>query len=329
MIELSGMGNTQPQVENGDALIAVAIPCYNEAVTIAKVVRDFRRILPQAVVHVFDNNSTDNSLELARDAGAVVHRVHEQGKGHVLRVILETIDADALIVTDGDDTYLAKDAPGLLQPVLAGKADMVVGNRLRDASGESLHWVRRLGNYLILGGINRMFGATHQDILSGYRVFGRRFVESVPILSAGFEIETEITARAMAQQMRVVELPISYRSRPAGSESKLRAFRDGSRIMVAAISLLVSLYPMRAFGLASLTCLLGALATGIVKLVWYAGTPLGSMGILFGLLIAFLSLGVLAIGVGLILHTINLRFRELDQLSHRRAGGAPSEERHV
>jgi len=301
--------------EGRDApVVAVAIPCYNEAVTIASVVRAFRETLPQAGVHVFDNNSTDGSAELARQAGAVIHHVTQQGKGHVVQAILETLVADALILTDGDDTYLAEDAPKLLEPVLQGNADMVVGNRLQEASGESLHWIRRLGNYLILGGINRMFGAKCKDILSGYRVFSRRFVETVPLLTGGFEIETEIAARAMAQHMRIVELPISYRSRPAGSESKLRAFHDGSRIMLTALSLLVSLFPMRAFGFAGLVFLLGALVIGVVLAVVPAG-PTSALWV--GLLCTFLALGVLAFGLGAILSAINLRAREQAQVRRR------------
>lgn len=307
--------NSVAQKGNGDdAVVAVAIPCYNEAVTIANVVRAFRETLPGASVHVFDNNSTDDSAKLAREAGAEIHYVYEQGKGNVIQVILETLVADALIIIDGDDTYLAEDAPMLLEPILQGKADMVVGNRLQEASDESLHWIRRLGNTLILGGINRMFGAKCKDILSGYRIFNRRFVESVPLLTPGFEIETEIAARAMAQNMRIVELPISYRSRPAGSESKLRAFHDGSRIMITGLSLLVSLFPMRAFGFASIFSLLGALVVGLV--MWLGSAEAGS-ALLAGLFCTFIALALLALGAGALLSAINLRFRELEHVRRR------------
>jgi len=307
--------NSVAQKGNGDdAVVAVAIPCYNEAVTIANVVRAFRETLPGASVHVFDNNSTDDSAKLAREAGAEIHYVYEQGKGNVIQVILETLVADALIIIDGDDTYLAEDAPMLLEPILQGKADMVVGNRLQEASDESLHWIRRLGNTLILGGINRMFGAKCKDILSGYRIFNRRFVESVPLLTPGFEIETEIAARAMAQNMRIVELPISYRSRPAGSESKLRAFHDGSRIMITGLSLLVSLFPMRAFGFASIFSLLGALVVGLV--MWLGAAEAGS-ALLAGLFCTFIALALLALGAGALLSAINLRFRELEHVRRR------------
>jgi glycosyltransferase involved in cell wall biosynthesis len=316
MTEWSVIDEAQTQGERGVPVVVVAIPCYNEAITIGNVVRAFRATLPQAGVHVFDNNSTDNSVELAREAGAVIHHVYAQGKGNVVQAILATLEADALILTDGDDTYLAEDAPLLLEPILQGRADMVVGNRLQEASGESLHWIRRLGNYLILGGINRMFGAKCKDILSGYRVFSRRFMESVPLLTSGFEIETEIVARSMALQMRVVELPISYRSRPAGSESKLRAFHDGSRIMATALSLLVSLFPMRAFGFASVLFLLSALVIGLFMGV---GIVSASSALLAGLLCTFIGLSALALGAGAWLQAINLRFREQAQVRRRAA----------
>ena len=175
-----------------DVSIAVAIPCYNEAVTIAKVVKDFQRALPNAVIHVFDNNSTDGSANLAKTAGAVVHHVYKQGKGNVMSAILNTIDADIIVVADGDDTYEAAEAPILLEPILKGRAEMVVGNRLPNASADSLKTLHRIGNRMIVAAINFMFGTDYQDILSGYRVFSRRFIECVPLLKPGFETETEI-----------------------------------------------------------------------------------------------------------------------------------------
>ena len=160
----------------------VAILCYNEAPTIGKVVHDFQRVLPQASIHVFDNNSTDGSPDIAGEAGATVHFVRDQGKGHVMRVVLKTMEADQLIVVDGDDTHVAEDAPRLLKPIELGEADMVIGNRLQQATGESLQPVRYIGNRLIVWLVNMLFGTDYQDILSGYRAFNRRFAETVPLV---------------------------------------------------------------------------------------------------------------------------------------------------
>lgn len=303
-----------------DAITAVAIPCYNEAITIAKVVRDFRAVLPRASIHVFDNNSTDGSAELAKEAGATVHHIRRQGKGYVMRAIFDTIVADAVIVVDGDDTYFAQEAPMLLEPILRGEADMVVGNRLQHATDESLRRVHQVGNRLIVASINRMFGTAYQDILSGYRALSRRFVESVPLLTPGFEIETELTLRALTEEWDILERPISYRSRPVGSESKLRSFRDGYRIMLAAVILLRDLHPLRPFGLVSLACLLIVVTAGTLRLMAYLGTPTLPTSLLTGALLLFAPLGLVAFGIGLTLNTINTRFREMNQILRRAKG---------
>lgn len=299
------------------AKIAVAIPCYNEAITIAKVIGDFRTVLPQASIHVFDNNSSDDSAELAAQAGAQVHRVHRQGKGHVMRAIFDTLVADAVVVVDGDDTYYAEDAPKLLEPVLCADADMVVGNRLPAASDESMLRLHQFGNRLIVGVVNRMFGTTYRDILSGYRVFSCRFLETVPLLTSGFEIETEITLQALEEGLRVVELPIRYRSRPQGSQSKLRSFQDGYRILLTAAILLRDHHPLRVFGLFSLFCWLIALFAGILRVLTYFDiTPLSDI-MLTGAVLLFSLTGVIAFGIGLTLSAITTRFREMRQIMQR------------
>lgn len=297
--------------------IAVAIPCYNEAVTIAEVVADFRSVLPGAVVHVFDNNSTDGSAALAEEAGAVVHYVPRQGKGNVMRSIFDSLAVDVLIVVDGDDTYHAEEVSALLQPILRDEADMAVGNRMERAADESLRVLHQVGNRLIVTGINWMFGSNCQDILSGYRAFGRRFVETVPLLTPGFETETELTVRALAEDMRIVEVPISYRSRPAGSESKLRSFQDGYRIVLAAAMLLRDLYPLRAFGIVSLVCLCAVLVAGVLRLLGYLGVMVPPESLLTGLILLFAPLGFLSVGIGLTLNSINTRSSEMKQIARR------------
>jgi glycosyltransferase involved in cell wall biosynthesis len=297
--------------------IAVAVPCYNEVITIAKVVRDFRAVLPDAAIHVFDNNSTDGSAAAAAAAGAVVHRVCRQGKGHVMRAILDTMQADALIVVDGDDTYLAEEAPLLLAPVLRREADMVVGNRLHRLSAGSLRHLHQVGNRLIVFCINLMFHTACRDILSGYRVFSRRFVDSVPILTPGFETETELTLRALTEELVIAEIPISYRSRPAGSQSKLRSFHDGYRIMLTAVMLLRDLHPLRLFGSVSLLCSIVALVGLVLRLLTYGGIATLPTSALAGVVLLFAPLGILTFGIGLILNAINTRYRETHQLLNR------------
>jgi glycosyltransferase involved in cell wall biosynthesis len=302
---------------NKSPTVAVAIPCYNEAITIEKVVGDFRNVLSGADVWVFDNNSTDSSAQIAANAGAIVHKVRKQGKGHVLQAIFEVISADAIVLVDGDDTYLAGEVHRLLNPILSGDADMVVGNRLHSASGESMRTHRQIGNRLIVWSINLMFGTKYQDILSGYRVFSRRFVESVPLLTPGFETETEMTLQALEDGMIIEELPISYRSRPADSHSKLNAFRDGYRIMLTAAILLRDHNPLRVFGLIALLllfCVLGLLI--LVKLSINGYVHLNIAAMLAGVIL-LVTLSAFSFGLGLVLNAINTRFYQLKQIFHR------------
>ncbi len=297
--------------------IAVAIPCYNEAITIAKVVKDFRRGLPRAEIHVFDNNSTDGSGAQAAKAGAVVHRVRRQGKGHVMRAIFDTLDADALVVADGDDTYVAADALKLLEPVLKGEADMVVGNRLPSATRENMVTLHRVGNWLIVRAINRMFRTNYHDILSGYRAFSRKFVEEMALLTSGFEIETEMTLQALEQEFIVAEVPVSYRARPDGSFSKLRSFSDGYRIILTATILLRDHQPLRLFGYVSIVCFLIAGTAGVLRLLNYLGVTQLPEALLTGALLLFAPIGVMSFGIGLTLNTINSRFRQMRQIMKR------------
>lgn len=290
--------------------IAVAIPCYNEAVTIAKVVRDFKAIFPNSV-YVFDNNSIDGSAGIAKDAGAIVHYIKKRGKGNVMRAIFDTVMVDALVVVDGDDTYIAEESPMLVEPVLRGEADMVVGNRLHNVADESLCKLHRVGNRLIVASINRMFNTNYHDILSGYRVFSRRFIESVSIFKEGFETETEITLQALENGLEVIEKPISYRSRPPSSQSKLRSFRDGYRIMFTSLGLLRDHQPMRLFGYISILCLLFVFLSGTLRLINYLGISTLPTPLLTGMILLFVPVGTLSFGIGLVLSAVNSRFREI------------------
>jgi len=317
--------NIIEQQENlyANAKIAVTIPCYNEAVTIEKVVRDFTAILPQATIHVFDNNSEDGSADLARKAGAYVHHVRKRGKGHVMQAIFDSIDTDILVVVDGDDTYYAEDALRLIEPILKGEADMVVGNRLKSATDESMSRLHQFGNRLILKAVNFMFKTNYKDILSGYRAISRRFVKNVPLLTSGFEIETELTLQALEREIEITEIPISYRNRPEGSESKLKSFHDGSRIIMTASIILRDHKPIRLFGLISLLCFLFAGIGSALRILNYFGITSLPNEVLTGTVLIFSPLGIVSLAIGLILCAVNTRFRELNQLIDRNKWSGP------
>lgn len=296
--------------------IAVAIPCHNEAATIAKVVRDFRKSLPRAKVYVFDNASSDASGSLAKKAGAYVRPVTALGKGNVLRAIFDQLEEDVIVLVDGDDTYFAEDAKTLIAPVLAGTADMVVGERMA-ASGDNMKALNHLGNRMIVGYVNRLFGVEYRDVLSGYRVFNRRFVESVPVLTTGFEVETEITLQALAEGLRVIELPARYRNRPQDSHSKLRPFADGYRIVLTAAILLRDHRPLRLFGTIALGFWLLALVAGVLRLFSLYGRGSLPDSILGGIVLLCVPTGMIALGIGLSLNAINTRFQEIKNFLRR------------
>jgi len=307
----------QETAVSNEPKIVVAIPCYNEAVTIEKVISDFRVELPAVEILVFDNNSKDDSRKIAEAAGAAVYSVRKQGKGHVLQRIFDMVSADALVLVDGDDTYDARDVHVLLNPVLSNESDMVVGNRLPNAHDESMRAHRHFGNRMIVGAINMMFGTKYQDILSGYRVFSRRFVETVPLLTPGFETETEMTLQALEEGMLIDEIPIRYRSRPEESHSKLNPIKDGYRIILTAAMLLRDHNPLRLFGLISL--LFFTLGSSLVVLVLLAISGRLQMNIpalLTGILL-LLPMGALSFAIGLILNAVNTRFRQLKQIFQR------------
>ncbi|MBP7136598.1 MAG: glycosyltransferase, partial [Sphingomonadaceae bacterium] len=210
--------------------IAVLLPCYNEAAAIAQTIADFRAALPEAAIYVYDNNSSDATCEIAAAAGAIVRSERMQGKGNVVRRMFADVDADIYVMADGDATYEAAAAPALVSKLLDENLDMVVGARKSEVEA-AYRRGHRLGNALLTGMLARIFGRTFTDILSGYRVFSRRFVKSFPVLSAGFEIETEISVHALELRMPVAEQVTAYAARPDGSESKLNTWRDGFRIL--------------------------------------------------------------------------------------------------
>ena len=212
--------------------IAVLIPCYNEARTVAKVVQDYRTVLPEATIYVYDNNSTDETAALAAAAGAVVRHEYQQGKGNVMRRMFREIDAECYLLVDGDDTYPAEAAPAMVRAVLERGADMVVGDRLSSTYfTENKRPFHNFGNSLVRACINRMFGSQIKDIMTGYRAFSFQFVKTYPVLARGFEIETEMSIHAVERNMRIENVVIEYRDRPEGSESKLNTYTDGFKVL--------------------------------------------------------------------------------------------------
>ena len=212
--------------------IAVLIPCYNEAKTVEKVVKDYKKALPEADIYVYDNNSSDGTDKIARKAGAIVKYEYRQGKGNVIRSMFKDIEADCYLMIDGDDTYPAENAREMCDLVLEGKADMVIGDRLSSTYfTENKRPFHNLGNRLVRGLINKLFKSNVRDIMTGYRAFSYEFVKTFPVLSKGFEIETEMTIHALDKNFLLKEMPVNYRDRPAGSVSKLNTYRDGFRVL--------------------------------------------------------------------------------------------------
>ena len=232
-----------------DKQIAVCLPCYNEALTISKTVSDFRVALPDADIYVFDNASTDDSATLAAAAGAVVIPVRQKGKGNVVRTMFREIDADVYVMADADDTYPAEEVHSLIRPILEDEADMVAGDRLSTSYyEENKRPGHNFGNALVCWLVGFLWGSKVKDVMTGYRAFSRCFVKNCPVFSEGFEIETEITLHAFDKRLRVLEVPISYRDRPAGSVSKLRTVHDGLRVLVTIFNTFRLYRPFQFFG---------------------------------------------------------------------------------
>ena len=229
--------------------VAVLLPCYNEEMTIGKVVRDFRAVLPEADIYVYDNNSTDRTAEVAAEAGAIVRRERMQGKGNVIRRMFREVEADCYLMADGDDTYPAHHAPAMVAAVLEEQADMVIGDRLSSTYfTENKRPFHNMGNKLVRGLICRLWHTEVKDIMTGYRAFSRPFVKLFPVMSGQFEIETEMTIHALDKRFRLVEIPIDYRDRPEGSESKLNTCSDGMKVLRTIVTLFKEYRPMRFFG---------------------------------------------------------------------------------
>lgn len=297
--------------------VAVLIPCYNEEITIGKVIDDFKAALPKADIYVYDNNSKDKTSEIAAEHGAIVRFESRQGKGNVCRSMFRDIDADYYIMVDGDDTYPAEFAPALIEPMARGMADMTVGDRLSNGSygDENDRAFHGFGNNLVRWLIKVIYGFAFEDVMTGYRGMTRTFVKTMPVMSQGFQIETELSIHAVDKGWRVVDVPIDYRDRPDGSESKLDTFGDGAKVLMAIASLFKENKPMAFFGWLSLILLIVGLLFGIPVIAEFVTT-----GLVPRFPTAILSMGivmcaVVSLFVGMILDNVaknNRRVWELE-----------------
>ncbi|MDW8517956.1 MULTISPECIES: glycosyltransferase family 2 protein [Priestia] len=286
--------------------IAVLIPCYNEEVTIGKVIDDFKQELPEADIYVYDNNSKDKTSEIALAHGAIVKKELKQGKGNVVRSMFQDIDADCYVMVDGDDTYPAEFVHQLIEPIRNKEANMTIGDRLSNGTyfEENKRPFHNFGNNLVRSLINKLYKSNITDIMTGYRAYDRLFVKSIPVMSPGFEIETEMSLHALDKRFRLKEIPIDYRDRPEGSESKLNTFSDGYKVLKMIFTLFKEYKPLQFFSLWTLLFLVAGLAVGtpVIYEFFKTGfiTKVPSSILATGLIL----LGVLSFVSGLILDTI-------------------------
>jgi len=302
--------------------VAVLLPCYNEATTISKVVHDFRKELPEAAIFVYDNNSTDHSAELALKAGASVRHVSQQGKGHVVRRMFQEIDGDIYVMVDSDDTYPPEEVHKLIAPIAAGEADMVVGDRLSSTYlAENKRLGHGFGNILVRGLINKLWRVKIHDVMSGYRVFSRRFVKTCPVLSNGFEIETEMTLHALDKRLCIVELPVRYRNRPQGSMSKLNTINDGFSVLAMIFNMFRFYRPFAFFNYIGILLGLASALFFFPVLLEYFGT--GQVPRFPTLIVAcfLLTASLFSFGVALVLDALKKQSDQSFELMYANADG--------
>ena len=284
----------------------VIIPCYNEALTIGKVIDDFRSELPEATAYVYDNNSTDGTAEIARTRGAIVKYEPRQGKGNVCRQMFRDIDADCYLMVDGDDTYPAESARSLCAPILAGEADMVVGDRLSNGTyaQQNARAFHGFGNDLVRAMIRWIYGYGFEDVMTGYRAMSRPFVKTFPVLSEGFQIETELSIHAVDRRWRIADVPVEYRNRPEGSVSKLNTVRDGLKVIAMIGTLFKDYRPLKFFSLVALLFCIGGLCAGIPVVTEYLATGLVPRFPTAILAVALMFMAALSLATGFILDAV-------------------------
>jgi len=298
--------------------IAVVIPCYEEALTIGKVVADFRRELPAAHIYVYDNNCTDGTGEIAARAGAVVRREKRQGKGYVVAAMFDQVQEDLLVMVDGDDTYEASHVHKMLEPVLRGDADMTVATRLTSHDEKSFRPLHVAGNQVVCAIINWMFKSRVTDIFSGYRVFTREAARQIPVTTRGFDIETELTLQALYRGQVIREMPAPYRARPEGSFSKLNTFSDGFRVLLRLFLIVKTYKPLTCFGGLALLLFALGLAAGVMPVYEFITEHYVHRVPSAILAASLVMLSFFSLGLGLILNSMNLRLLELEKLISKR-----------
>jgi len=290
---------------------AVIIPCYNEGLTIAKVINDFKQVLPNADIIVFDNNSTDDSYWKAINAGAKVIKEKRQGKGFVVSSMLKKVVADIYVMVDGDDTYPAERVMDLIQPILKEEADMVVGQRLSEFSDKAFRSFHVFGNHLVCGLINLIFSSNLQDPMSGYRVFTKEIALELPVVAFGFDVETEMTIQMLYRKFIIKELPIHYRKRPAGSISKLRTFKDGFLVLRKIFSIARAYKPLTFFGGGGILFVILGILAGIFAISRYNLVQINYILAYLFISIGCFFTGIIFGAVGIVIHTLNFRLLEL------------------
>lgn len=295
---------------------AVLIPCYNEEQTIEKVIKDFKKELPEADIYVYDNNSKDKTAKIAEENGAIVKHEYRQGKGNVVRSMFRDIDADIYVMVDGDDTYPAEEVHKLIEPVVKGEADMAIGDRLTNGTyqKENKRHFHEFGNQLVRKAINVAFKTNLKDIMTGYRVFNKIFVKNMPVLSPKFEIETEMSLHALDKKFIIKEIPIVYRDRPEGSESKLNTISDGMKVIKTIVKMFKDFKPRQFFWIFSLLFVLLGLLVGIPVIVEFIRT-----GYITKMPSAILATGIMILAIiiaqcGVILDTVVKQHREKYEL---------------
>lgn len=311
MTDIATVSNAEATAAAVDAArrgegVAVLVPCYNEAPTIAKVVSDFRAALPEATIYVYDNNSTDGTADIAAAAGAVVRRESRQGKGNVVRSMFRDIDAEYYLMVDGDDTYPAESARSLCAPILAGEADMVVGDRLSNGTyaQQNARAFHGFGNDLVRAMIRWIYGYGFEDVMTGYRAMSRPFVKTFPVLSEGFQIETELSIHAVDRRWRIADVPVEYRNRPEGSVSKLNTVRDGLKVIAMIGTLFKDYRPLKFFSLVALLFCIGGLCAGIPVVTEYLATGLVPRFPTAILAVALMFMAALSLATGFILDAV-------------------------
>lgn len=302
---------------NNKAKIVILIPCLNEEITIGKVIHDFQDAIPEAKIIVFDNNSTDRTAAIARECGAEVIPESCPGKGHVVASMFRKVDADYYVIVDGDDTYSAEHVRKLLEPVMKEQADMAVAVRLAEYTATSFRPLHVFGNNLVRRLVNWIFKSNLSDIMSGYRAYSRELVQSIPILSSGFEVETEMTIRILDYGFRIKEVPLPYRERPEGSVSKLRTFHDGFRVLAEIARIAKAYKPFTFFGVIGLAFILAGGISGIWVILDYLEDEYVNKVPTAILATGFMLLGFGSMGIGILLNTISYRFRENMRQLHK------------